>query len=94
MSAKLDFFETLEKVLLRCWQIGIAVLMVWFVAVLALGDTILQIHGSLFHLTKHELDVIMYCGMGLWKLSIITCFFLPWLSIKIVRKSLPDSSSP
>ncbi|MBT5018389.1 MAG: hypothetical protein HON04_06540 [Planctomicrobium sp.] len=88
MGSNRDFFETLQKVLLRCWIAGFAILLVWFVAILGLSDTILQIHSSMFGITKHEFDLIMYCGMGLWKLILIVCFFLPWLSIKMVNRSV------
>jgi hypothetical protein len=76
----------LSRVLLRCWIFGFAVLFIWLGAILLMGNVIHDLHGPLFGLTNHELDVIFYCGMGLWKLAVLACFFIPWLSIKQVLK--------
>ena len=81
-----EFFDTLGKLLLRCWSFGFVLLFVWLIAVLSLGDFIHNLHGSMFGLSNHELDVIFYCGMGLLKLCVLVVFFIPWLAIKLVLK--------
>ena len=53
-----------------------------------MGDTLHDMHGSMFGLSAHELDVIFYCWMGLLKIAVLTFFFIPWLSIKMVLKQL------
>lgn len=85
-DATRELLETARNVLFRCWTLGFVVLFIWFAAVLLLGDVILNVYGSMFGLSKHELDVIFYCGMGLWKLAVLACFFIPWLSIRMVLK--------
>lgn len=87
MDSNKDFFETLQKILMQCWLFGFAVLFVWFAATLSISNMIFGIHSSMFSLSRHEFDLINYCGMGLWKLFVIACFFLPWLSINTLRKS-------
>jgi hypothetical protein len=79
-----DFCETLEKILLRCWIFGFVLLLVWFGAYMLMAGFIQQLHGSMFRLSDHELNVIFYCGMGLFKLCVITFFFFPWLAIRQV----------
>jgi hypothetical protein len=79
-----DFFATLTRVLLRCWIFGFVLLFVWLAVVLLMGGTIHRLHGTMFGLSAHELDVIFYCGMGLLKLLVLIFFFIPWLSIKLV----------
>lgn len=79
-----ELLTTLEKVLLRCWIFGFVLLFIWLGAILLMGNVIHDIHGPMFGLTKHELDLIFYCGMGILKLIVLACFFIPWLSIKIV----------
>lgn len=81
-----DFFDTLAKVLLRCWLFGFLLLLIWFVVDKLAGEEILRLHGPMFGLTKHELDVIFYCGMGLLKLCVIVFFFFPWLAIRLVLR--------
>ena len=77
-----ELFDTLAKVLLRCWLYGFLLLLIWFGAYMAAGDAIYRVHGPMFGLSKHEMDVIFYCGMGLWKLSVLVFFFIPWLAIR------------
>ena len=76
----------LNRILLRCWILGFAVLFIWLGAILLMGNVIHDLHRPMFGLTNHELDVIFYCGLGLWKLAVLACFFIPWLSIKLVLK--------
>jgi hypothetical protein len=85
-SRTIEFFDTLAKVLLRCWIFGYVFLLVWFGIYMLAGDTIHGFHGGMFGLTKHELDLIFYCGMGLLKLFVIVFFFIPWLAIKLVLR--------
>lgn len=81
-----DFFDTLAKVLLRCWIIGFVLLLFSFAMFMLTGDFIDNIHGKMFGLSAHELDLIMYCGLGLLKFGILLIFFIPWLSIKLVLR--------
>jgi len=81
-----DFFDTLAEVLLRCWIFGFVLLFIWLGAVLLPGEAIHTLHGPMFGLASHELDVILYCGMGLLKVLVLVFFFIPWLSIKLVLK--------
>ena len=81
-----ELLETTKDVLLRCWIFGFVLLFIWLGATLLMGNLIHDLHGSMFGLTKHELDLIFYCLTGILKLIVIACFFIPWLSIKLVLK--------
>tara|TARA_B100000809_G_scaffold243395_1_gene268363 strand:+ start:158 stop:433 length:276 start_codon:yes stop_codon:yes gene_type:complete len=82
-----DFFDTLGKVLCRCWIFGFLLLMFCFGFYMLAGGFAQQLHGNMFGLSKHELDVIFYCGMGLFKLFVIVFFFFPWLAIRLVLRT-------
>jgi hypothetical protein len=86
-----DTLNTLAKVLLRCWILGFVLLFISLGAILLMGETIHNLHGSMFGLSAHELDVIFYCWMGLLKIEVLTFFFIPWLSIKMVLRSAETS---
>jgi len=81
-----DFFDTLAKVLLRCWIFGFVLLLLWFGCYMLAGDFVHRLHGPMSGLSNHELDVIFYCGMGLFKLFVIVFFFFPWLAIRLVLR--------
>ena len=83
-----DFFETLAKVLLRCWIFGFALLLFSFVVFMLTDEIIDDIHGRMFGLTPHEVDLIFYCWLGMLKLFVLVLFLMPWMAIKLVlRKS-------
>jgi hypothetical protein len=84
-----DFFDTLAKILLRCWIFGFLLLLLWFGIYMLAGGVIYRMHGSMFDLSKHDLDVIQYCGMGFVKLSVILFLFFPWLAIRLVLRKRP-----
>ena len=85
-EATREVFDTLAKVLLRCWIFGFVLLMIWFGFYMLLGDVIYGLHGEMFGLSKHELDVIHYSGMGLVKLLVFVFFLFPWLAITLVLR--------
>jgi hypothetical protein len=60
-------------------------------AILLMGETIHNLHGSMFGLSAHELDVIFYCWIGLLKIAVLTIFLIPWFSIKLVLRSAKTS---
>ena len=81
-----DFFETLAKVLLRCWIFGFVLLLFSFGVLMLTGEIIDDIHGRMFGLTPHELDLIIYCVLGLLKLCVLVLFLMPWVAIKLVLR--------
>lgn len=85
-----DLFETLAKVLLRCWLFGLLLLAIWVGAFLLAGDVICRLHGGLFGLSPHELSLIHYGGMAFVKLVVILLFFFPWAAIRLVLRKRSD----
>ncbi|MBM84238.1 MAG: hypothetical protein CMJ78_27095 [Planctomycetaceae bacterium] len=81
-----EFCQTMKGVALRGWIIGFLVQFMWMVAVLLFGDLIYRLHGDLFGLTTETLKIIHYSGMGIWKLSVLIFFFIPWLSLKLMLR--------
>jgi hypothetical protein len=78
-----ELLGTLTSVLLYCWLFGFGLLLFWFGMCRLAGGFIHRLHGGMFGLTPHELDVIFYCGMDLLKLGVILLFFFPWLAIQL-----------
>ncbi len=81
-----DLLEVLAKILLWCWIFGFIVLLFWLGAVTLAGDLVFGVHGDMFDLTRPQLNVIHYCGMGLTKLVVGLFFFIPWISIRLVLR--------
>ena len=81
-----DLLDAVGKVLLRCWILGVILLLFWFGTVVLAGDFAYGVHGNMFDLTLHELKVIHYCGILLAKLVVGLFFFIPWVSIRLVLR--------
>ena len=83
-DATIELFEAVSRVLLYGWVFGLVFLVLWFGMYRLLGGFIQRLHGGMFGLSAHELDLIFYCGMGLLKLLVILFLFIPWLAIRLV----------
>jgi hypothetical protein len=81
-----EFLESLARVLLRCWVLGFVLLFISLGAMMLAADFSYRLQGNLFGVTKHELELIFYCGLGLLKLLVLVFFFIPWLSIRFVLR--------
>jgi len=79
--------EALAKVLIRSFLIGVALLALWFILFLVGGDWIYRIHSRWFEITKRDFDLMNYFGMALLKISILTFFLIPYLSIRLTLRS-------
>jgi hypothetical protein len=88
-----DLLDTLAKVLLRCVVMGLLTVLFWFGMYMLAGDTIYSMHGRLFHLTQHELDLIHYCGMAWVKGCTLVFFLFPYVAIRLVLKKRPDAEA-
>ncbi len=84
-----ECFDTLAKVLLRCWIFGFVLLFIWFGAFMS--GAVYKLHRRLMDLSNHDLDVIHYCGMAFAKLCVILFFFFPWLAIRMVLRKAKAS---
>lgn len=70
------------SVLLRCFALGMALLLFWFVFFLVGTDLAVAIHGRLFSVTREQLIMLNYVGMGLFKLVIFAVFLIPYVAIR------------
>ena len=82
-----DLLDAVANILFRCWIFGFILLLFWWGIIMLAGDLVFGVHGDLFDLTRAQLTVIHYCGMGLTKIAVGLFFFIPWVSIKMVLKT-------
>jgi len=80
--------EAASGVLLRCFVLGVALLVLWFVFFLVGGEMAYGLHGKLFDITKHEFELLNYCGMALVKLVVLVVFLIPYVATRLALKSL------
>ena len=77
--------DSIGKVLIRCFWMGMAFVILWFVGFLAGGQWSYEFHQPLWAgLTRHEFDLINLCAMAIVKSVVFVGFLLPYLSIRMV----------
>jgi len=82
-----EMFDTLARILLRCFVLGYLLLLLWFVMSLFGGEMIYaRLGGKLFGLTQDEVDMVNYCGMAFVKGIVILFFLIPYIAIRLVLR--------
>lgn len=81
-----ELLDTLAKILLRCFVLGYILLLIWFGAYVFGGDLIYGVHGKLFGLTQHEVNIIHYCGMAFVKCTALLFFLFPYIAVRLVMR--------
>lgn len=80
-----DIDETLEvvgQVLLRCFLIGVGLLLLWWAALGLMGDLTYSVHSWLTPMTREQFNLIHYCGLLLTKAGISLLFFFPYVALR------------
>ena len=77
--------ETIGKVTIRCFVLGIVFVLIWFLCCVS-GDWVYEIHSKWFELSKHEFAAIHYCGLMFAKVCIFLFFLLPYIACKLSGK--------
>jgi uncharacterized protein DUF6868 len=80
------FLETCSAILIRCFLIELAVLLLWFFIFLFMGGLAFKIHSAMFAITRHDFDLMNYYGMAFMKMSAFLLFLCPYLSIRLVMR--------
>lgn len=81
-----EWLDVIAKILLRCWIFGLLLVAIWFAFFMLASGVLYNLHGKLFGLSPHELNIIHYSGMALVKLAVICFFFFPWAAIRLVLR--------
>ncbi|NQT01527.1 MAG: hypothetical protein HQ580_05865 [Planctomycetes bacterium] len=81
--------ETIEKITIRCFFIGMAFVLIWFLFCIT-GDWMYQIHSKLFDVSKEQLALVHYCGLMFTKVCVFLFFLIPYIACKWAgKKSSP-----
>jgi heme/copper-type cytochrome/quinol oxidase subunit 2 len=80
--------ENLSAILIRCFFLSIALLLVSFIFFLLTGNTIYCLHSRWFDFEQRDYDLLFYYGMAFIKICAFVFFLFPYIAIRLVlRKS-------
>jgi uncharacterized protein DUF6868 len=81
--------DMLRKALLWCTLINYGILLVWFLFFMLGHDWMYQFHGTWFHLSVEQFDMLHYAGMSIFKIGIILLNLVPYIALQICRRGMP-----
>ena len=81
-----DFWDSLSGILLRGFFLSYALLLVWFLFYLLAGDFGSAISSQWFPVSRHDYDLVNYCGMAFVKMCALQFFLVPYLAVKLVSR--------
>ncbi len=77
---------TIGQVLIRCFFMGMVVLLFWSASLFFAGDLAYRAHSAIAPISRSHFDVIHYTGMLATKSLIFLLFLLPYAGIRMVLK--------
>jgi len=80
-----ELLDATAKVLLRSAVLGFLLILLWFGAY-ALIPGPMYAQGKWFGLTRHEVDLIHYCGMAFVKMTVLVFFLFPYVALRLVLR--------
>lgn len=78
--------ETVAKITIRCFVLGMALLLIWFFMYALAAEWMYGIHSKWFDLTEHEFAAIHYSGMMLMKVFCFLFFLFPYIACRLCWK--------
>jgi hypothetical protein len=82
--------ENLAGIFIRCFFFSVALLLVSMIFYALAGNWSYYMSSNWYkiELSKHEYDLIFYCGLAFVKICAIILFLFPYVAIKlVVRKN-------
>jgi len=80
------FWERAAGILIRCFLMTMALLLVWFVLFALAGGFVYDLHSCWFDLDWHTLSWFFYIGMASVKIIAIVFFLFPYIAIRLVLR--------
>lgn len=80
-------WDDIARGLLCCFLLTLAFLLVWFLFIVFARDLTYRVHTTFLDIPPESFDLIHYAGMTFAKAVGFLLFLVPYLSIRIVRRS-------
>jgi hypothetical protein len=86
-SANLDeSLRVVATILLWCFGLGMALLLVWFGLLVFLGDFVYDVHARFFQIPRQQFDTLHYLAMMLTKIGLFNLFLFPYVGIRVALR--------
>ena len=79
-----EMLGVIGRVLIRCFVMGLLVLLFWLGALAFAGDLAYSIHAKIVPISREQFYVIHYAGGLITKATIFFLFLIPYIAIRLV----------
>jgi len=76
--------DVIAKILIRCFILGVIILLLWFLLIVFAGDYVYQWHSKFYEITKEHLYWTMYAGIAFTKVFVFLVFLFPYIAIRMI----------
>lgn len=87
MNGSLDWnnlLDILAKILIRCFILGVIFLLAGFLIYVTNRDFVYGLHSQWFHMTREQVDWMMYTSLGIAKLFLLGVYLCPYMAIRLI----------
>ena len=78
--------ESIEKITIRCFFLGMALVFIWFLLCVATGNAMYELHADWFGISIIQLKIIHYYGLMFTKICVFVFFLIPYIGCKWAGK--------
>jgi len=78
--------EMFEKITLRCFVLGMALIFIWFLLCIDGSSLLYEVHSKWFGLNNYQIRHINYCGLMFTKICCFVFFLIPYIACKWAGK--------
>ena len=83
-----DFLDTVARILIRCFILGILIGLFGAGFLVLAGDFVYDIHSKFIPISKLQFNCIHYGLFSMLKTGILYLFLIPYIAIKLVLQKI------
>ncbi|UCF42795.1 MAG: hypothetical protein JSV99_09425 [Planctomycetota bacterium] len=79
-----NLLDAIGRVLIRCFVMGVALMLVWLGFLVLAGDFAYKVHSRFIEVSREQFNCIQYAALAITKGCIFLYFLLPYIAIRLV----------
>jgi len=82
-----DPLQAIARVLLWCFVMSMALLLLWSCLIVFAGDMIYGVHSRFLDMTRQQFNLVHYALMVATKVGVFVLFLFPYVAIRLVQRA-------
>ena len=81
-----DLLKVFSTVLIWCFALSAAFILLWFCLIAFGGDLIYRLHSIFYDMPRGHFALAHYCGMAFAKVGAFGLFLFPYIGVRVVLR--------